>query len=175
MTLRVRTFDFLRFVESPERFILRVFAGVIFVFLGQVKFFGSIHLGTDAVVLPQGPEGFALYLGALGVPFPLFHAYMVCWIEMICGVLLMASAFLPPSSAVLLTRLTAFPLMVDMIVATLMVGVRNALGHPVRMNDIAVTEQAWRLPLEMILLMITLYLLLQPLPRFQAHPQGAVA
>lgn len=175
MTLRVRSLDFLRFVESPERFTLRVFAGAIFVFLGQVKFFDSIHLGTDAIVLPRGPEGFALYLGALGVPFPLFNAYMVCWVEMICGVLLVASAFLPQASAALLTRLTAFPLMVDMIVAALMVGLRNALGHPVRMNDIAVTEQAWRLPLETILLMITLYLLLQPLPRFRGSPQPAVA
>jgi putative oxidoreductase len=175
MTVSVRSLDFPRFVESPERFALRVFAGAIFIFLGQVKFFDSIHLGTDAIVLPRGPEGFALYLSALGVPFPLFNAYMVCWVEMICGVLLMVSAFLPRLYATHLTRLTALPLMVDMIVAALMVGLRNALGHPVRMNDIAVTDQVWRLPLEALLLMITLYLLLQPLPRFRVNPRRAAA
>ncbi|MCP3142754.1 DoxX family protein [Pyxidicoccus xibeiensis] len=157
-------------LESPWRFALRMFAGVVFILLGQVKFFGSIHLGTDAVVLPQGPEGFALYLSAVGVPFPLFNAYMVCWVEMVCGAFLMLSALFPAHYSTPLTRLTAFPLMMDMVVAFLTVGLRNALGHPVRMNDIAVTAQAWRLPLEVVLLIATAYLLLKPLPQGGAQP-----
>jgi putative oxidoreductase len=175
MTLREKAFRFPRFVESPERLALRAFASVMFIFLGQVKFFDSIHLGTDAIVLPHGPEGFAMYLTAVGVPFPLFNAYMVCLVEMICGALLMVSAFLPKPYSIHLTRLAAFPLMVDMIVATFAVGMRNALGNPVRMHDIAVTAQAWRLPLEAILLAITLYLLLKPLPRIRVGLWGATA
>ncbi|WNG33389.1 DoxX family protein [Archangium minus] len=164
--------DSARFVESPHRFALRVIAGVVFVFLGQVKFFASIHLGTDAVVLPRGPEGFAIYLSAIGVPFPLFNAYMVCWVEMVCGMLLMVAAFLPRSFSLHLTRLTALPLMVDMLVAFFTVGLPNALGHPVRMNNIAVTTQAWRLPLEVALLLISFYLVVNPMPSFQVRASG---
>ncbi|NMO20091.1 DoxX family protein [Pyxidicoccus fallax] len=158
-----------RFVESPYRFALRIIAGTVFVFLGQVKFFDTIHLGTDAVVLPRGPVGFAVYLSAVGVPFPLFHAYMVCWVEMVCGLFLMVGAFLPRACSTHLTRLTALPLMLDMVVALFTVGVPNALGHPVRVNDVAVTAQAWRLPLELVLLAITGYLVLKPLPAFQVR------
>ncbi|QSQ27067.1 DoxX family protein [Pyxidicoccus parkwayensis] len=167
--------DSVRFVESPHRFALRVIAGVVFVFLGEVKFFASIHLGTDAVVLPRGPEGFAIYLGAIGVPFPLFNAYLVCWVEMVCGIFLMLAAFLPRSTSVHITRLTALPLMVDMLVAFFTVGLPNALGHPVRVNHIAVTTQVWRLPLELALLLITFYLMLNPIPRFQVAASGEPA
>jgi putative oxidoreductase len=154
------------FVESRHRFALRVIAGSVFIFLGQVKFFDSIHLGTEAVVLPRGPEGFAVYLGAIGVPFPLFNAYMVCWVEMSCGMLLMVGAFLPRNWSTRLTRLTALPLMVDMLVAFVTVGLPNVLGRPVRVQDVAVTAQSWRLPLELALLVITGYLALKPLPTF---------
>ncbi|HZI14868.1 MAG TPA: DoxX family protein [Myxococcus sp.] len=150
-------------MESPQRFALRVIAGVVFVFLGQAKFFDSIHLGTDTV-LPRGPEGFAMYLSAIGVPFPLFNAYMVCWVEMICGLLLMVGAILPRPWSVHVTRLSACPLMADMLVAFFTVGLPTLLGHPVRVNDIAVTAQAWRLPLEVMLLLITFYLVLRPIP-----------
>jgi uncharacterized membrane protein YphA (DoxX/SURF4 family) len=175
MASREQSFHFPHFMESRGRLLLRVFAGLVFIFLGQVKFFDSIHLGTDAIVLPRGPEGFALYLSAIGVPFPLFNAYMVCLVEMICGALLMISPFLHQPYSTHLTRMTAFPLMVDMIVALSTVGVPNALGYPVRMFDIAVTAQPWRLPLEVLLLAITLYLLLKPLPRFRLSPRRALA
>jgi uncharacterized membrane protein YphA (DoxX/SURF4 family) len=150
--------------------LLRVFAGLVFIFLGQVKFFDSIHLGTGGIILPRGPEGFALYLSAIGVPFPVFNAYLVCLVEIVCGALLLISPFLQQFYSWHLTRMAALPLMVDMIVATFTVGVPNALGHPVRIHDIAVTAQPWRLPLEVSLLVITLYLLVKPLPRVQRSP-----
>lgn len=161
--------------ESRGRFLLRIFAGLVFIFLGQAKFFDSIHLGTAAISLPRGPEGFALYLSAIGVPFPLFNAYLVCLAEILCGALLLISPFLLQPYSSYATRLAALPLMVDMIVATLTVGVPNALGHPVRIHDIAVTEQPWRLPLEVCLLVITLYLLVRPLPRLQPEPRVLAA
>jgi uncharacterized membrane protein YphA (DoxX/SURF4 family) len=154
---------FTRPADSTVRLLLRVAAGVVFITLGQMKFFDSILLGTDAVTLPQGPEGFAQYLAAIGVPFPLLNAYMVCLLEMICGVGLVLSAFLPMPA--ITTRLAALPLVGDMVVALVTVGVPNLLGHPVMLEGVAVTHQAWRLPLELSLLLITLMLLIKPLAR----------
>jgi uncharacterized membrane protein YphA (DoxX/SURF4 family) len=148
--------------DTLARVALRAAAGTVFITLGYLKFFDSIHLGTDAVVIPSGPEGFAQYLAAIGVPFPLFNAYMVCWVEMICGLGLLLSSFLPASSH--LTRLCALPLAGDMIVALATVGIPNLLGHPVMMEGVAVTTQAWRLPLEAIQLVIVLIFLWKPLP-----------
>ncbi|WP_272134778.1 DoxX family protein [Stigmatella ashevillensis] len=142
---------------------LRATAGIVFVTLGHMKFFDSILLGTTAISLPTGPEGFAQYLAAIGVPFPLLNAYMVCLVEMVCGLALVLSAFLPAPA--LLTRLAALPLLVDMVVATITVGLRNAMGQPVLMEGIAVTQQAWRLPVEASMLLITLLLVWRPLPR----------
>ena len=154
---------FIRPADSTLRLILRAAAMIAFVTLGQMKLFDSILLGTDAVTLPQGPEGFAQYLAAIGVPFPLLNAYMVCILEMVCGVGLLMTAFLPKPS--ILTRLAALPLFFDMVVATLTVGLRNLMGNPVMLDGVAVTNQVWRLPLELSLLAITLMLLVKPLAR----------
>ncbi len=157
-----RSFRLPRPADTLARVALRAAAGSVFITLGQMKFFDSILLGTDAVVIPNGPEGFAQYLAAIGLPFPLFNAYMVCWVEMICGLGLLLSAFLPASGH--LTRLCALPLAGDMIVALLTVGIPNLWGSPVRMDGVAVTTQAWRLPLEATLLAMMLLFLWRPLP-----------
>lgn len=154
--------------DSAPRLLLRVVAGLFFITFGYMKFFDSILLGTEAVSLPAGPAGFALYLEAVGVPFPLLNAYVVCLVEMVCGAGLILSAFLPAPA--LLTRLSALPLSVAMAVAVLTVGVRNLVGHPVLMNGVPVTAQAWRLPLELGLLLITLLLLWRPLPSRRPGP-----
>jgi uncharacterized membrane protein YphA (DoxX/SURF4 family) len=154
--------------DSPLRLTLRAAAALVFVTLGQMKLFDSILLGTDAVTLPPGPGGFAQYLAAIGVPLPLLTAYLVCLVEMLCGAGLVLSAFLPWPS--LLTRLAALPLFIDMGVATLTVGLRNLMGHPVMLGGVAVTHQAWRLPLELSLLLLTLLLLWRPLARRELGP-----
>ncbi|MCP3138020.1 DoxX family protein [Pyxidicoccus xibeiensis] len=148
--------------DTPLRLALRATAALIFFVLGYLKFFEAMPLGTDAVSLPVGVEGFGMYLAAIGVPFPLFNAYLVCLVEMICGTGLLLSAFLPAPA--LLTRLNALPLFVAMTVAIVTVGLGNALGDPVTMNGIAVTEQAWRLPVEVVQWLITLLLLWRPVP-----------
>jgi hypothetical protein len=88
---------------------------------------------------------------------------MVCILEMICGVGLMATAFLPKPA--ILTRLAALPLFIDMMVATITVGVPNLMGNPVMLDGVAVTHQIWRFPLEASLVAITLMLLVRPLAR----------
>ena len=161
----------IRPADSTLRLVLRAAAMIAFVTLGQMKFFDSILLGTDAVTLPNGPEGFAPYLAAIGVPFPLLNAYMVCIIEMLCGVGLLATAFLPKPS--ILTRLAALPLFADMMVATITVGIPNLMGNPVMLDGVAVTNQIWRFPLEFSLLAITLMLVVRPLAR-RGEPAMAV-
>ncbi len=148
--------------ETTARMALRMVAGFFFFTFGYVKFFDTIMLGTEAVSLPVGPTGFALYLEAVGVPFPLLNAYVVCWVEMLCGVGLVLSPFLPAPA--LLTRLFALPLAAAMTVAVLTVGLRNLVGNPVLLNGVPVTAQFWRLPLELVLLLITVLLLWRPLP-----------
>lgn len=160
--------------ESVTRMALRLVAGFFFFTFGYVKFFDTIMLGTEAVSLPVGPTGFALYLEAVGVPFPLLNAYVVCWVEMLCGVGLVLSPFLPAPAR--LTRLCALPLAVAMTVAVLTVGLRNLVGHPVQLNGVPVTAQFWRLPLELLLLVITLLLLWKPLSsRYLAHRSWPLA
>jgi putative oxidoreductase len=158
---RERALRLPRPAESTVRMGLRVVAAFFFLWFGYLKFFDSIMLGTAAVSLPPGPAGFALYLEAVGVPFPLLNAYVVCLVEMLCGVGLVLSPFLPAPS--LLTRLSALPLTAAMAVAVLTVGLRNLLGNPVLLNGIPVTAQAWRLPLELLLLLIAALMLWRPL------------
>lgn len=147
--------------DTTTRMLLRLVAAFFFFTFGYMKFFDTIMLGTDAVSLPQGPTGFALYLEAVGVPFPLLNAYVVCMVEMLCGVGLVLSPFLPAPA--LLTRLCALPLTVAMTVAVVTVGVRNLLGHPVLLNGVPVTDQFWRFPLEFMLLLISMLMVWRPL------------
>ena len=58
------------------------------------------------------------YFTSLGVPAPALNAYFVSWLEVIGGILLALG---------LLSRLIAFPLTIDMIVAYVL-GDREALG-----------------------------------------------
>lgn len=154
--------------DTTIRMALRLVAGFFFFTFGYMKFFDTIMLGTEAVSLPVGPTGFALYLEAVGVPFPLLNAYVVCWVEMLCGVGLVFSPFLPAPA--LLTRLCALPLTAAMAVAVVTVGLRNLVGNPVLLDGVPITAQVWRLPLEFLLLLITALLLWKPLSsRYSAH------
>jgi len=155
--------------ETSLRLVLRAAVGMVFFVLGYLKFFETIPLGTEAVALPRGVEGFGQYLGLIGVPLPLLSAYVVCLVEMICGPALLVSAFLPAPAV--LTRLSALPLMVAMTVATLTVGVPNLLGEPVLLHGVAITAQAWRFPLETAQLAIAVLFLWRPLPKRRAPLQ----
>ena len=58
------------------------------------------------------------YFTSLGIPAPTLNAYFIAWLEVVGGILLALGLF---------SRLIAFPLTVDMIVAYI-VGDREALG-----------------------------------------------
>jgi uncharacterized membrane protein YphA (DoxX/SURF4 family) len=151
--------------ESTHRLQLRGVLGTLFLVFGLMKAFSAtlpVLVGAPELAVASGPEGFARFLDTLGVPFPLLNAWMVIAVEVACGLGLMLGAWLPATS--LLTRLSALPLAVDMAIA-LSVGIRQIQGNPVVMDGVAVMNQAWRLPLEVGLLVGTLYLLWRP-----AHP-----
>jgi len=148
--------------ETPARFILRVAAGLVFLATGMMKLVSSIVLGSAIPDLPPGIPGFAEYLSAVGVPFPLPSAYAVTIIEIGGAFVLLASAFWRP--AVRLTRPVAAALAANMLVAIVTVGLKNLGGEPVLMQGLPVTFQAWRLPLEAGLLLAMLFLLRFPTP-----------
>lgn len=151
--------------ETPGRRPLRDVPGVIFLAFGLMKAFASTFpflVGAPDLVVASGPEGFARLLTGLGVPFPLFNAWMVILVEVLCGMGLILSAWMPATA--LLTRLCALPLAVNMLVA-LSVGVRQVQGNPVVLDGLPVMNQAWRLPLEVGLLAAMVYLLWRPVAR----------
>jgi uncharacterized membrane protein YphA (DoxX/SURF4 family) len=151
--------------ETLGRRPLRDVPGVIFLAFGLMKAFASTFpflVGAPALVVASGPEGFARLLTGLGVPFPLFNAWMVILVEVLCGAGLILSAWMPATAP--LTRLCALPLAVDMLVA-LSVGVRQVQGNPVVLDGLPVMNQVWRLPLEVGLLAAMVYLLWRPVAR----------
>lgn len=88
--------------------VVRMLAGIIMVAHGWQK-------------LQGGPTNFGQGLAQLGVPLPELMAYVVTFVELIGGVLLIAG---------LLSRLAALLLTVDLIVAILLVKVNIGLLSP---------------------------------------------
>ncbi|WP_158058674.1 DoxX family protein [Halorussus halophilus] len=85
--------------------LVRLALGVIFVVHGVGKLFG---LGPTAT----GLDGFAGFLGGLGVPLPELAAVGVALVETVGGLFVLAG---------LLTRYAAALIAVDMLVATILV------------------------------------------------------
>jgi putative oxidoreductase len=88
--------------------VVRVLVSVIMVAHGWQK-------------LQAGPEGFGQALAGLGVPLPVLMAYLVTFVEVIGGVLLIVG---------LLSRLAALLLTIDLVVAVLLVKVNIGLLSP---------------------------------------------
>lgn len=88
--------------------MLRVVAGAVFATHGYLKLSGGV-------------DGFGGMLGGLGVPLPLFFAWVVTIVELVGGIALILG---------LLTHLSSKLLGIDMIVATLLVHAKNGLTGP---------------------------------------------
>ena len=88
--------------------VVRVLVGVIMAAHGWQK-------------LQAGPSGFGQALAGLGVPLPELMAYVVTFVELIGGVLLIVG---------LLSRLAALLLTIDLVVAILLVKVNIGLLSP---------------------------------------------
>ena len=94
-----------RGVAGYAPLVVRVLAGIIMFAHGWQK-------------LQGGPSGFGQALAGLGVPLPQLMAYVVTFVELIGGVLLIVG---------LLSRLTALLLTIDLVVAILLV--RSTSGY----------------------------------------------
>lgn len=130
---------------------LRLLVGTFFVASGVAKLTVSPLPG-----IPPGLNGFAAYLAAAGIPFPVLGAVAACAVEIVCGAGLVGGVFehrlrrLTPWFAALLAG--------EMAVAMAFVGVPTALGDPVVLEGTAVTNEAYRLPLELGLFLYLVYL-----------------
>lgn len=88
--------------------VVRVIVGVIMAAHGLQKLLG-------------GPGGFGQFLGQLGVPLPGLMAYVVTFVELVGGILLIVG---------LLSRLAALLLTINLTVAILLVKVNVGLIAP---------------------------------------------
>jgi putative oxidoreductase len=84
---------------------MRVMLGVVFMFHGSQKLFGSFG--------GSGIEGFAGFLDSLGIPLPTLNAYMAGGSEFFGGLLLLTGVG---------ARLASVPLTITMLVAAFTVG-----------------------------------------------------
>ncbi|MFY0527592.1 DoxX family protein [Archangium gephyra] len=154
-----------RVPETPGRYQVRGVTGVIFMLFGLMKAFDftlPILVGAPGLRVNTGVEGFAQLISGIGLPFPLFNAWMVIAMEVVLGLGLILGAWTPATR--LITRLCALPLAGDMMVA-LLVGIRQVQGNPVMVDGHAIMNQFWRLPLELGLLAGMLFLLWKPAAR----------
>ena len=169
-----RDFWFERVPETLPRHQLRWAAGLIFLVFGLMKAFDTtlpILLGAPLLHVTSGAEGFARVIQGLGIPFPLLNSWMVIVLEILCGLGLILSAWMPGTR--LFTLLSALPMVGDMSVA-LLVGMRQAQGNPIILDGFAVMNQPWRLPLELSLLLGMIYLVCRPAARPGAVRQRPV-
>lgn len=85
-------------------FVLRVIVGAVFAVHGYQK--------LTAVGIPQ----FGGFLGSIGVPLPIFFAYVVTYVELLGGIALILGLF---------AHWAAKLLAIDMLVALLLVHIQN--------------------------------------------------
>lgn len=130
---------------------LRVLIGLFLAVSGVAK-----STASPLEAIPPGLRGFSHYLDAAGVPFPLAGAVVVCAVEIVCGLGLALGGYSFRARA--LTPWFALPLALEMAVAMSVVGIPTALGDPVVLNGTPVTNEPYRLPLELALFLGVCYL-----------------
>jgi uncharacterized membrane protein YphA (DoxX/SURF4 family) len=128
---------------------IAVTAGVLFIAAGAFKLLLAAHDGST----PGASGAFAGFLEQLGVPIPAFFAVAVPLVEVVGGASLISN-YAP--------RLWAAALAGDMATAIFLVG---APDRKIQVGEHFVGGEAWRLPLEVILLLAMLWILVAPPPK----------
>ncbi|MHB2016221.1 MAG: DoxX family protein [Candidatus Xenobia bacterium] len=129
--------------------------------------FGVLFLGAAlAKMAVFGIGHFAEFLTAAGIPFAMANAIVVVAVETGCGACLLLSPWVP--GAAKLSRWAALPLAGDMVVAIATVGIRAQMGHPVTVGGHVVAGEPWRLALEVVCLVATLFIAATAEPRTSA-------
>ena len=142
---------------KTPRIVGRVVGG-LFIATGFFKL-----LAPAAPGFAGGARGFGHALGTLGVPLPLLFGWGVPLLEVGGGLALLVAH--RPLWRVVVAALLAL----DMMAAIGLVGVPGRMGHPLKVGDHEIGREAWRLPLEVVLLGACLYLLERSLRATKVH------
>jgi uncharacterized membrane protein YphA (DoxX/SURF4 family) len=119
--------------------------GLLFVAAGLLK----LLLPPSGPGFQGGARGFGQLLATLHVPLPIVFGHLVPAAEVLGGLGLMTHRY---------RRVWAVPLIIDMVMAISLVGLPGALGRPVRIGSVVIGDEPWRLPLEVVLLAVLLWL-----------------
>jgi putative oxidoreductase len=99
MTQRLLNFSFFERRREYAALFLRLIIGSFIIWGVQDNVFSSAHMNK-----------FAQFLGARGVPFPLFAAYLSVYTQFVCGILILVGACV---------RLASIPFIVNFVAAIL--------------------------------------------------------
>lgn len=129
--------------------VLTVSAGVLFILAGAFKI-GMVLPGGSTLA---GQRAFAQMLVQLGVPLPLVFAAAIPALEIIGGIGLISGKG---------KRVWAALLAFDMIGAIFLVGIPGKSGRAIAVGETKIGEEPWRLPLEIALLFLMLWIAFTP-------------
>lgn len=107
-----------------------------------------ILAGTFKLLVP-----FSEVLAQMNVPLPEFAGRAIPLLEIIGGTALLAHRFVPQK----VVRVLSLLLAVNMMFAILLVGVPGLLGRAHRVQNHEIGNEAWRVPLEIVLFISTLW------------------
>jgi len=127
--------------------IFRIFtisAGVLFILAGTFKLLAPAPEGST----PFASRAFAQMLLQTGVPLPLVFAVAIPALEIIGGISLISGKG---------KRIFAALLALDMIGAIFLVGIPGKSGRVFSIGETKIGGEAWRLPLEIALLLLMLW------------------
>ncbi|HEX8835192.1 MAG TPA: DoxX family protein [Abditibacteriaceae bacterium] len=122
----------------------RLGSGAIFVAAGLFKL--ALSRSGESV---WGERAFAQMLRDLNVPLPVFTAFAICTLEVVGGAALLKNKLVRPFAALLAC---------DMIGAIGLVGIPGKFGHDRQEGPYRVGSEPWRLPLEVGLLLMMIWL-----------------
>lgn len=128
---------------------LVIVSGVLFVLAGVFKFLAPAPGGSTL----EGQRAFAQALSQLGVPLPFVMAALIPALEVVGGIGLISGKG---------RKLWALLLALDMIGAIFLVGLPGKSGRVVSVGATTIGTESWRLPLEIGLLLLMLYVLFLP-------------
>ncbi|MDF2441510.1 MAG: putative oxidoreductase [Abditibacteriota bacterium] len=128
--------------------IVRRAAGSAFVLAGTFKvLLWGWHL------LHPNTSDFAAALHQLGVPMPALFALLLPVVEILAGLCLLRDQWI---------RAVAAILAIDIVTAIALVGLPGWRGRALQIGAQSIGQEAWRLPLEMLLLVAMLWLIAKP-------------
>ena len=129
--------------------VLVIVSGLLFLLAGAFKFLTPAPGGSTL----EGQRAFAQALSQLGVPIPVVMAALIPALEVVGGIGLISGKG---------RKLWALLLALDMIGAIFLVGLPGKSGRGITVGTATIGAESWRLPLEIGLLLLMLYVLFLP-------------